>query len=435
MAVSRSWLLFVCLITVGIDCSARELWVDKESRGGACDDTRPVEAVTQATPLCSLSTVAFLVAPGDTVRVRGGVYNTAQDCNLCDGRAVLQLTRPGTPTEWIKFIAQPGESVILQGSETALIGIAIRDFDEIKPSYTEISGFRLRGFALDCISYDRVPNIRLLNLEVTGCRRHAVVLRGAERVTLRGSRVYSNFTTGWTSAVDLFECGGGNVISGNAIWNNSDQAPGFPDSEGHGIIMDTCLGTGVNIIENNLIFQNEGWCISVHRSMLAVIRNNTCFQNGKRTPSGGEISIWGNWVFLFNNIASPRPGRLALDIQSTKEGYVVNPASITENNNLLDVEPTMTAFGWGDQIGTFSQYQSTNGFGWERPPSLPIRASWMNSGRISDCALAHRRLTPATGRGGPRPISPALRGLPAAAWTSARSSSSPPSNQASIDRQ
>jgi len=363
MPVSRLWLVFVCLITIGIDCSARELWVDKESRGGACSDERPAAAVTQSTPWCSLSTAAFLVAPGDTVRVRGGVYNTPQDCTHCDGRAVLQLTRAGTPTQWIKFIAQPGESVILQGSATALIGIRISEFDDIKPSYNEISGFRVRGFALDCISYDAVPDIRLLNLEVTGCRRQAVVLRGAERVILRGSRVYGNFTNGWSSAVDLFECLGGNVVAGNAIWNNADSAPGFPDSEGHGIIMDHCLGTGVNIIENNLIFHNEGWCISVHRSMLAIIRNNTCFRNGMRAFDGGEISIWGNWIFLFNNIASPLPGRLALNIQLTKHGYTVNPASITENNNLLDVEPTVGALGWGDEVVSFSQYQGTNGVG------------------------------------------------------------------------
>jgi parallel beta-helix repeat protein len=88
------------------------------------------------------------------------------------------------------------------------------------------------------------------------------------------------------------------------------------DTEGHGIILDMARGTctppggteiscgwnedpacggapcalgeaGNFVLESNIIYRNEGDCVSIFKSAGATVRNNVCWQNGRR-PSAGE---------------------------------------------------------------------------------------------------------------------------------------------------
>src|SRR5215210_479834 len=97
----KLWCAFGCLLVFSVNCAARDLWVDKQSFGGACSNARAATAVTKTTPLCSLDTAAGIVAPGDVVHVRGGIYNTEDNCSSCEGRAVLQLRKAGIAAQWI----------------------------------------------------------------------------------------------------------------------------------------------------------------------------------------------------------------------------------------------------------------------------------------------------------------------------------------------
>ena len=56
------------------------------------------------------------------------------------------------------------------------------------------------------------------------------------------------------------------------------------------------------MIENNLIFNNDRWCMVVLNSNGAVIHNNVCYHNGIRQDGSGELSTCGNNLFIFNNI-------------------------------------------------------------------------------------------------------------------------------------
>jgi len=127
-------------------------------------------------------------------------------------------------------MAEPGEAVILEGTTTATIGVRIIAMSGVYPSFNELQGFQVRGFSLDCVSYDGVPDIRLIGFDVSQCGRQSMALHRAQRVTLRASSIHDSNTNGWTSAIDLYFCSDGNVISGNRIWNNSDSSPGQPDS-------------------------------------------------------------------------------------------------------------------------------------------------------------------------------------------------------------
>jgi parallel beta-helix repeat protein len=292
------------------------------------------------------------------------VYNEVHNCSGCEGRAVLQLTKAGTSSQWIRFIAEPGETVVLEGTSAATIGVRIVATSGVTPSFNEVRGFRIRRFSLDCVSYNGVADIRLVGLDITQCGRQAVALHGAQRVLLQASNVHDNNTTGWTSAVDLYQCREGNVISGNRIWNNADNPAGQADSEGHGLIMDYCPGAGGTVIENNLIFKNEGWCMVILNSNGATIRNNVCYQNGIRQDGSGEISTAGNTLSIYNNILVPRNGQLALNIRLARSDFTVDPSTVSENNNLIDAPASAVAFAWGSSVGTLVQYQSRNGRGW-----------------------------------------------------------------------
>jgi len=356
--------VFAFLVAFSSQTSARELWVDKDSRGGVCSDSRGAVSVTKATPLCSLGAAADMVAPGDVVRVRGGVYSETHQCRNCEYRAVLQLIKAGSATQWIRWVAEPGETVVLQGSGSSTIGLRIVRAGGIDPSFNEVNGFQIRNFSRDCIALKEVPDIRLIGLDVSRCTHGAVELHYAQRVTLERSRIHDNATNGWTSGVDLWNCKDGNRIVGNVIWNNSDDPTDGGDTEGHGIIMDYCANSNGTVIENNLVFNNEGYCIRVFHTNGAIVRNNVCYRNGLRQEDSGEIGIQANKVSIYNNVVVPRSGKFALGIQYSGSGFSVDPATISENHNLFHVSEGASSVAWANSAGTLAQYRSQNGRGW-----------------------------------------------------------------------
>jgi parallel beta-helix repeat protein len=245
-----------------------------------------------------------------------------------------------------------------------------------------------------CVSVHAVSDIRLTNLDVAGCGMGAIHLQQTHRVTLEGSRIHDNAMHGWTSPVNLWQCASGNVIRGNWIWANRAAAPGYPDTEGHGIIMDYCEAAGGALIENNVVWDNQGWCILVYHSDGATLRNNTCYHNGVRADSG-EVNVLGNHAVVHNNILVPRPGQLALALRYTESQYAVDPATLQEDFNLLGGQATERVAAWGGVTGTFAQYQARNPRGWST-------ASWQADPLFNNAAARDLHLTarsPARGLG------------------------------------
>jgi hypothetical protein len=130
--------------------------------------------------------------------------------------------------------------------------------------------------------------------------------------------------SGYTSAVDLYRCRAGNIVRNNRIWNNTDTDPN--ESEGHGVVMDVCKDYGGSaIIENNVIWNNEGWCVAAVWTDNSTIRNNTCYQNGNGRAQTGEISVGNEGHRIHNNITVPRSGRVGVNLK-----YV--PSNVVEYN-------------------------------------------------------------------------------------------------------
>jgi parallel beta-helix repeat protein len=269
----------------------------------------------------------------------------------------------GTSTQWIRFVAEPGETVnLVGGSNGVQNGVVIKPY-WTTPSFNEVAGFHISNISRNCIWDEDVPDIRLIGLEITGCGTGAVELQHAQRITLEGGSIHDNNTNGWTSAVDLLWCRGGNVIRGNRIWSNSDSPIGQPDSEGHGIIMDNCDAVSGALIENNVIWNNEGMCINIYQSDGATIRNNTCYMNGIR-PGGGEISTLGNRTTVHNNILVPRGGTFALNLRYVNAGYNVDPGTMSEDADLIVAQSGDRVIWWGNSVGTVAQFRAQNPGGW-----------------------------------------------------------------------
>jgi hypothetical protein len=130
--------------------------------------------------------------------------------------------------------------------------------------------------------------------------------------------------SGYTCAFDLYRCRSGNIVRINRICNNTDYDP--YESEGHGVVMDVCkVFGGCAIIVNNVIWNNEGWCVAAVWTDNATIRNNTCYQNGNGRAQTGEISVGNEGHRIHNNITVPRSGRFGVNLK-----YV--PSNVVEYN-------------------------------------------------------------------------------------------------------
>jgi Right handed beta helix region len=98
------------------------LYVDRESRGGGCSDSRSsVEAAVPFTPWCSLKRAVDAAPAGSLVLVRGGSYPLL-DVSGSNGRAAS-----------VRFQPAPGEPVVVDGIRL------------VNSSYLRFEGFTVEG--------------------------------------------------------------------------------------------------------------------------------------------------------------------------------------------------------------------------------------------------------------------------------------------------
>jgi hypothetical protein len=349
----------VLLFAISDAAAARDLWVDIDSLGGPCSDARTRSEVGPATPWCNLGPAGDQAIAGDVVTVRQGNYTRLHTCYQCYDIFVFEVVNSGTSTAWITFRAQPGEQVTISGDAGVAHGIGVlqdRNFG-VQPRFITIEGFEVRDFGPDgfCTWVRSTSDVVLKNLDVHGCTLGAMELHDTARVTVEDSRIHDNAMSGWTSAVDLYKCREDNVVRGNRIWNNTDTDAA--ESEGHGIIMDVCKDYGGSaIIEDNVVWDNEGWCFVANWSDNSTVRNNTCWRNGNGRADTGEIIVGDDNHAIYNNITVPRPGRLGLAMKYGNGNTFVHNLvqggnwlyTWPENLQYLNADPGLVDPGAGD---------------------------------------------------------------------------------------
>jgi len=277
---------FVVLPTMS--AHARALWVDHESRGGACRDAYTVAENDAAHPWCTLGAAGRNVRAGDVVTVRGGSYSEPMVCGMnpgCSAMCVLELVKKGTAAHPITYQAAAGETPIIEPAGaipaatpphglvygvcagiTAPVGVCTDTATDCTSDadcprggcdrgarlHTVLDGFRFRGWSfydarLNATNATHVPSQYPLLLHPNAGPLRDVTIRRSEfdhndgggvihaqatgGVTLEYNHVHDNFTHGWTSPVNFWRAVGKdvapNVARGNTIHDNQDDPPPF----------------------------------------------------------------------------------------------------------------------------------------------------------------------------------------------------------------
>ncbi len=351
------------MLTAWIGTTA-DLWVDRSSLGGTCSNSRSRGQVSATSPWCTLEATGDNLQPGDVIHVREGEYTELYPCDACWWAAVIQVTVSGTAAAPIKFLAEPGEEVVLSADGGADWGILVVEQNGVAPRFLEFDGFELRGFAWKGVMIERTSDVVLKNLEVTNCVEGAIGILQSSRVTIEGCDIHHNALTGYTSPINYWECGGGNVIRGNRVWANTDED--YRETEGHGIIFDYSdysIGNPT-LIENNVIWNNEGLCMNLFHSSGFVVRNNTCWKNnlGRTDGTVGEIWLGGDHMTVHNNILVSRGYGPAIFITD----FVQDTSTVTTDYNLLWSSNTSNIAGWPPwEQGSLENYRDYSGGAWD----------------------------------------------------------------------
>src|SRR4051812_39660209 len=140
---------------------ATTLYVDKDSKGGACDDSRAASEVNQTKPLCSIPRALNLAAPGSKILVRAGDYPIFAVNNM-------QNAAP------VSVEAQPGEAVILSAG-----------FTVNKSSGYVFKGFQIRSYVK--LFYDD-SDIAIINNDITP--RGIDLRNNSKNILIEGNNIH-----------------------------------------------------------------------------------------------------------------------------------------------------------------------------------------------------------------------------------------------------
>jgi parallel beta-helix repeat protein len=310
--------------------------------------------LSTTTAFLTLQHAESVTQPGDTVYGMNGTYT-----NSCPSCAVLDITVPGTPLNWITFKAYPGQTPTI--SFNGWEGI----FFEPTAAYVEVNGFTIIGnnanvtlaqaqaqstanpdpaFNGNCISADgrngsatvRPNHIRILNNIVSECGGGGVATAMSDYVTISGNTIYnaSWYSIYGTSPISTWEDWNSDsstaykmIVTGNRIFGSQEFIPweaAGKITDGEGIIVDSTRNsayqasipiapyTGRTLIANNVIYSNGSSAIEVFESDHVDVVNNSSYQDIV-TPvlaGRGEMNLnQTSDVNVINNIFSSAAGQ------------------------------------------------------------------------------------------------------------------------------
>lgn len=304
---------------------------------------------TLKTPFKTIQKAANLTQPGDTVYILNGTYTNSSS------KQVVNITRSGLPTAWIKYKAYPGHKPKIK--HNAWNGIFIGN-----ASYIEIEGLEVEGnnanitidYALaqkdvkdnhltsgNCISVDgrkagdkKPHHIIIRNNKVHNCGGGGIAIIQADYITIHRNEVYNNawYSVYANSGISLYQNwnyddyvdGYKMLVTNNKVYNNRQNVPWIlvgKITDGNGIIIDDSKNTqhnsklgrykGRTLVANNISYNNGGSGIHSFESENVDIINNTAYMNNQSPElNGGQIfASFSQNVRIINNIMYAYPGK------------------------------------------------------------------------------------------------------------------------------
>jgi hypothetical protein len=263
---------------------------------------------TQSSPLRHVSEGATRAAAGDTVIVMDGTYDNEGQVNP---NYVVSLTRSGTASQPITFMAQHRGGAILDGgltSSTSCNG-AYAYFNLGNESYIVIQGFQIRHTCEEGIhNNDSAHHITIRQNEI-----HHIA-------NLPVTDTYGRVATGCpTTSHDI-------VIDGNSIHDIGRNNGGFTTSLDHGLYMNC---SNLKITNNIFYNQVDGWDIQLSNGANNVLIANNTFASHNPGQSG-QIMLWNshNGLTIRNNIFYNAPNEAITT-------YTANVSGCQIDSNLI----------------------------------------------------------------------------------------------------
>jgi parallel beta-helix repeat protein len=288
-------------------------------------------AGTEAAPFRTIKHAVGLIAPGDTVYVRQGVYN----------ERLVSLKSGNAAAGYITFSAYPGETVTLDGTGLPIPGGQAGLVDLANASYVVVQGFGLRNYRTG--STNDVPigiyvhglgtNVQLINNHVydiittapttpTQCQSNAlgVAVYGTGASVPIGNLVISgneldDLKTGCSESMSIDGNVDGFVVASNYVHNNNNigiDAIGFEPVSSN---------PAVNFARNGEIRGN-------------VVANITSYGNpdyGKQYASDGIYVDGGANITIEQNLIHNVD--YGIELASEHEGHVTS--EVIARNNVI----------------------------------------------------------------------------------------------------
>jgi surface-anchored protein len=201
------------------------------------------------TPFKTIRKAASVVQPGDTVMLRGGVYN---EYNVIDA-----WRRSGEPGKPITFMSYPGERAIVDGSHVQ------RDPRSSNPAAPEL----IRIVGLDWYVFDGIV--------FRNSAGRGLALEGSHHV-VRNVVSHSNHSDG------IYLSGSYNLVEDSMSFDNYSRSNGGDSADGIKIT----VGTG-NVIRRFLAYDNSDDGIDIWDTTNTLVEYSAAFRNGRGSTGNG----------------------------------------------------------------------------------------------------------------------------------------------------
>ncbi|HYK01214.1 MAG TPA: right-handed parallel beta-helix repeat-containing protein [Thermoanaerobaculia bacterium] len=256
-------------------------------------------AGTIAAPFRTINQAQSPATAGDTIYVRGGIYNER-----------FVIWESGTSSARLTIAAYPGEHAIIDGTGTS----ASTSLVSLGSDYVDFSGFEVRNSTDYGIVCWGCTNTRIVNNRVHSSKRGAIYVGddtfgAAHDVLVAGNNVYNNvleneartWTSGWAQAISIHR--GNNVtVRENVVYRNY--------SEGIAFIM-----TDNSVAAANELFDN--WAVGIY------------------LDNAQSVKVDGNLVYSTGNARYYRNSKPSFGIMMANEDYG-SEANVSNGNHIIN---------------------------------------------------------------------------------------------------
>jgi len=328
-------------------------------------------------PWKTIGKAAQMVAAGDTVFIRGGLYHES-----------VSIVTSGTLSHPIKIMAYPGENPVIEGGYTlpGYWGCLLC----VRGDYIIVSGIEVRNSAYMGVfvygSYDLVKD-----MYVHHCMQNGILINHGSYSIAERNRVWRNAFSneygdgnGWSSGLSAARDGVSNAtIRNNIVWENW----------GEGISTYEANGT---VIEDNISHDNYSANIYISDSTNVLCQRNMVYMNPdsyvygyganggimmgdeRFTPPSANITIINNIAFGNHNnfwwwqgVQGGGMNNVLIAFNSFVNGYNGSGVTISEGihqnvrfeNNLVQQDGELPVIATIEQTGITYSHNL-----WSKPP-------------------------------------------------------------------